>query len=284
MENVLALPVLRGIKTEAQRFAGALNTFAVEALMRDGKALQMGTSHELGQKFAKAFDIQFQGKDGKQAFGWTTSWGTSTRMVGGLIMGHGDDAGLRVPPKLAPVQALVMVVKDTDEVQAAARKVYDELKDDGVRVKLDDRGDVAFGRRAVDAELKGYPVRIEIGPRDLKNGEATIANRVEGTKQTVPIGMLAEAVAAALQEAQDQLWDEAVAFREEHTVDTSTVDEAIEAAQTGYARLPWDACGLEGEAKAGESAVFVRVLQREDGSVPDSLDESGLIAYLARQY
>ena len=180
MENVLALPVLRGIKTEAERFAGALNTFAVESLMRDGKALQMGTSHELGQNFAKAFDIQFQGRDAKVHHGWTTSWGVSTRMVGGLIMGHGDDAGLRVPPNLAPVQVNVMVVKDTDEVQAAAKKIYDELKGDGVRVRLDHRADVAFGRRAVDAELKGYPVRIEIGPRDLKNGEATLVSRVEG--------------------------------------------------------------------------------------------------------
>ena len=284
IENVLALPVHRGIKTEAERFAGALNTFGVETLMRDGKALQMGTSHELGQNFAKAFDIRFQGSDGKQQLGWTTSWGVSTRMVGGLIMGHGDDAGLRVPPNLAPVQVDVMVVKDSAEVQAAAKKVYDELKGDGLRVKLDHRGDVAFGRRAVDAELKGYPVRIEIGPRDLKNGEATVVSRVEGTKETVPLGMIAEAVAAALEGAQQRLWNEALEFRESHTADVSTVEEAVEAAQSGYARLPWDACGVEGEQKAAASAVTVRVLQREDGTVPDSLDESGLIAYLARSY
>ncbi|THV35754.1 proline--tRNA ligase [Glycomyces buryatensis] len=284
IENVLALPVHRGIKTEAERFAGALNTFTVESLMRDGKALQMGTSHELGQNFAKAFDVQFQGADGKQQFGWTTSWGVSTRMVGGLIMGHGDDDGLRVPPNLAPVQVNVMVVKDTEEVQAAAKKVYDELKGDGLRVKLDNRGDIAFGRRAVDAELKGYPVRIEIGPRDLKNGEATVVSRVEGTKQTIPLGMLAEAVAAALEEAQQQLRDEALEFRESHTADVATVEEAVEAAQTGYARIAWDRCGVEGETQAAQSGVTVRVLQRADGSVPDSLDEDGLIAYLARGY
>ncbi|MEU6859713.1 proline--tRNA ligase [Glycomyces sp. NPDC046736] len=284
MENVLALPVLRGIKTEAERFAGALNTFAVEALMRDGKALQMGTSHELGQNFARAFDIQFQGKDGQQAHGWTTSWGTSTRMVGGLIMGHGDDSGLRVPPRLAPVQAYVMVVKDSDEVQGAAKQVFDELKSSGLRVKLDHRADVAFGRRAVDAELKGYPVRIEIGPRDLKNGEATLVSRVKGVKETVPLGMLAEAVAAALEGDQQALFDEALERRERLTADAATVDEAVEAAQTGYARLPWDACGVEGEQKAAAAGVTVRVLQREDGSVPDSLDEPGLIAYLARSY
>ncbi len=284
MENVLAMPVLRGIKTEAERFAGALNTFAVEALMRDGKALQMGTSHELGQNFAKAFDIQYLGADGRQHHGWTTSWGTSTRMVGGLIMAHGDDDGLRVPPRLAPVQAHVMVVKDDDEVHAAATRIHEDLKSAGVRAKLDLRGDVAFGRRAVDAELKGYPVRIEIGPRDLKNGEATLVSRVEGAKQTIPLGMLAEAVATALEAAQQALWDEALRHREARTADAATVEEAIEAAQTGYARLAWDVCGTEGEARAAASGVTVRVLQRADGSVPDSLDEDGLIAYLARSY
>ncbi|GAB3218794.1 proline--tRNA ligase [Glycomyces halotolerans] len=284
MENVLALPVLRGIKTEAERFAGALNTFCVEAIMRDGKALQMGTSHELGQKFSKAFDMQYLGADGQQHHAWTTSWGTSTRMVGGLIMGHGDDAGLRVPPRLAPVQAHVMVVKDSDEVAAAAKKVYDELRGDGVRVRLDTRGDVAFGRRAVDAELKGYPVRIEIGPRDLKNGEATLVSRIEGTKETIPLGMLAEAVATALDADQQTLYDEALGRRESLTAEVSTVAEAVEAAQTGLARMPWEACGVEGEAEAAKSGVTVRCLQRADGSVPDTLDEDGLIAYLSRSY
>ena len=284
MENVLALPVLRGIKTEAERFAGALNTFGCEAIMRDGKALQMGTSHELGQNFAKAFDIRYLGADGEQHYGWTTSWGTSTRMIGGLIMGHGDDDGLRVPPELAPVQAHVMVVKDSEEVVAAARRVHDDLKSSGVRVRLDARGDVAFGRRAVDAELKGYPVRIEIGPRDLAGGEATLVRRVAGTKETVPLGMLAEAVATALEADQQALYDESLQLRESLTTDVSTVQEAIEAAQTGLARVEWDGFGVEGEARAAESGVTVRVLQREDGTVPDSLDESGLIAYLSRSY
>ncbi|WP_100448406.1 proline--tRNA ligase [Glycomyces xiaoerkulensis] len=284
METVLAMPVLRGIKTEAERFAGALNTFGCEALMRDGKALQMGTSHELGQNFSQAFDIQYLGSDGQQHHGWTTSWGTSTRMVGGLIMGHGDDSGLRVPPRLAPVQAHVMVVKDSDEVHSAARKVYEELKGDGVRTRLDTRGDVAFGRRAVDAELRGYPVRVEIGPRDLKNGEATLVRRIGGTKESVPLGMIAEAVATALDADQQSLYDEALERREALTADVSTVAEAIEVGQTGVARIPWEACGLDGEAEAAESGVTVRVLQRPDGTVPDGLDEAGLIAYLSRAY
>jgi prolyl-tRNA synthetase len=284
MEQVLALPVLRGIKTRAERFAGALNTFACEALMRDGKALQMGTSHELGQNFAKAFGIQYLGADGQQHHAWTTSWGVSTRMVGGLIMGHGDDAGLRVPPRLAPIQAYVMVVKDSDEVQAAARKIYEELKGVGVRVKLDSRGDVAFGRRAVDAELKGYPVRVEIGPRDVTNGEATLVRRVAGTKETVPIGTLADAVATAQEADQQALYDEALERRRALTTEVSSVAEAVDAAQTGLARLPWEACGVAGEAEAAASGVTVRVLQRPDGSVPDSVDEPSLVAYLARAY
>jgi prolyl-tRNA synthetase len=284
MEQVLALPVLRGIKTLAERFAGAMNTFACEALMRDGKALQMGTSHEFGQNFAKAFGIQYLGPDGQQHHAWTTSWGVSTRMVGGLIMGHGDDAGLRVPPRLAPIQAYVMVVKDSDEVHATANAIYEELKGVGVRVKLDGRGDVAFGRRAVDAELKGYPVRVEIGPRDVKNGEATLVRRVAGTKDTVPIGTLADAVTTALEADQQALYDEALERRQALTAEVSRVAEAVDAAQTGLARLPWEACGVAGEAEAAASGVTVRLLQRPDGSVPDSPDEPGLVAYLARAY
>ncbi|MFC4335847.1 proline--tRNA ligase [Salininema proteolyticum] len=284
MENVLAVPVLRGIKTVDERFAGALNTFCVEAFMRDNKALQMGTSHELGQNFSKAFNIQFQGEDGQQHLAWTTSWGTSTRMVGGLIMCHGDDSGLRVPPNLAPVQAHVMVVKDSDEVHAEAERIHAALKAAGVRAKLDLRGDVAFGRRAVDAELKGYPVRIEIGPRDLKEGQATIARRIAGTKEPVALDGVVKAVEAALEEDQKALFDEALDRRVSATREVATLAEAVEVAQTGLARVPWSAVGVEGEAEAAKSGVTVRCLQREDGSVPDTLEEEGLVAYLARAY
>jgi prolyl-tRNA synthetase len=284
MVNVLAMPVYTGIKTAAERFAGALNTFACEAVMRDGKALQMGTSHELGQNFARAFGITYLGADGQEHHAWTTSWGTSTRMMGGLIMCHGDDNGLRVPPNLAPVQALVMVVKDGEGVAEAAGKVCDELKAAGVRAKLDARGDVAFGRRAVDAELKGVPVRLEIGPRDVQHGSAVMVRRVAGTKTSVSLGEAASQVVTALADDQQALYDEAVAFRDSRTADVATLDEAIDAAATGFVRLPWSACGVEGEARAAERAVTVRCLQRADGSVPDSLDEPDLIAILARSY
>jgi prolyl-tRNA synthetase len=284
MVNVLAMPVVPGRKTARERFAGAISTYTLEGMMRDGKALQMGTSHELGQNFARAFDIKYSSAAGTQEYCYTTSWGSSTRMVGGLIMCHGDDNGLRVPPKLAPIQAHVMVVKDGEGVLGAATKVRESLRDAGVRVGFDDRVDTPFGRRAVDAELKGYPVRIEIGPRDLAEGRVTLARRVSGEKTATQLDDVTAAVLAALDEDQKALYDEALAYREAHTVDVASVDEAIEASSTGWARVPWDSVGLDGEAKANASAVTVRCLVRPDGGVPDADDEPGMIAILGRSY
>jgi prolyl-tRNA synthetase len=284
MVNVLAMPVVPGRKTVRERFAGATSTYTLEGMMRDGKALQMGTSHELGQNFARAFDITYSSATGTHEFCYTTSWGSSTRMVGGLIMCHGDDNGLRVPPRLAPIQAQVMVVKDGDGVLGAATKVRDTLRDAGIRVGFDDRVDTPFGRRAVDAELKGYPVRVEIGPRDLAEGRVTLVRRVTGEKTPTAVDDVVSAVLAALDAGQKALYDEALAFREAHTVDVSTVDEAIDATTSGWARLPWERVGLDGEAKANASAVTVRCLLREDGGVPDADDEPGMIAILGRAY
>jgi len=284
MVSVLAMPVLVGRKTAGERFAGATSTYTLEGMMGDGKALQMGTSHELGQNFARAFDITFSGASGGLETAWTTSWGTSTRMLGGLIMCHGDDAGLRVPPRLAPVQAHLMVVKQGEGVAEAAATLRDELRDAGVRVALDDRVDTAFGRRAVDAELKGYPVRVEIGPRDLASGNVVLVRRVDGSKTPVPVGQLTAAVTAALDADQKALYDTALARRLDNTVEVSTVDEAIEASGTGWARLPWSAVGTEGERQANAQGVTVRCLTRSDGGVPDSEDEPDLVAYLARAY
>jgi prolyl-tRNA synthetase len=284
MVNVLAMPVVPGRKTIRERFAGAISTYTLEGMMRDGKALQMGTSHELGQNFARAFEIKYSSASGTQELCWTTSWGSSTRMVGGLIMCHGDDNGLRVPPRLAPVQVQIMVVKDGDSVTATAGKIRDTLRDAGVRVGFDDRVDTPFGRRAVDAELKGYPVRIEIGPRDLAENRATVVRRVSGEKAPTPLDDVTAVVLAALDADQKALYDEALAYRESHTLDVSSVDEAIEAAASGWARLPWAKVGLDGEAKANASAVTVRCLVRADGGVPDADDEPGMIAILGRAY
>ncbi len=284
MANVLAIPVVPGRKTSRERFAGATNTMTLEAMMGDGKALQMGTSHELGQNFAKAFDITYTARTGGVEHAWTTSWGSTTRMIGGMIMVHGDDNGLRVPPRIAPIQAHVMIVKDGEGVGEAAAKLRDALRDAGVRVGFDDRVDTPFGRRAVDAELKGYPVRVEVGPRDLATGNVVVARRIDGSKTPVAIDAAVAAVTAALEADQKAMYDSALAFRESRTVEVSTLDDALEAAQTGWARVPWSAIGAEGEATANGKAVTVRCLLRADGSVPDSEDEPDLIAILARSY
>ncbi|WP_422770863.1 proline--tRNA ligase [Plantactinospora sp. WMMC1484] len=284
MVGVLGIPVLVGLKTARERFAGATRTYTLEGMMGDGKALQMGTSHELGQNFARAFDITYTSAERAVEHAWTTSWGSSTRMLGGLIMCHGDDNGLRVPPRLAPVQAYVMVVKAGDGVAEAAAKLCDALRDAGVRVALDDRVETPFGRRAVDAELKGYPVRIELGPRDLAAGNAVLVRRTTGAKTPVPVPDVVAAVLAALDADQKALYDEALARRESQTVPVDSLAEAIEAAATGWARVPWSAVGAEGEAEANAQGVTVRCLRRADGSVPDSEDEPELSAIMARSY
>ncbi|HYN96163.1 MAG TPA: His/Gly/Thr/Pro-type tRNA ligase C-terminal domain-containing protein, partial [Pilimelia sp.] len=282
--NVLAIPVVVGRKTARERFAGATCTYTLEGMMGDGKALQLGTSHELGQNFARAFDITYSSAAGGVEHAWTTSWGTSTRMLGGLIMCHGDDNGLRVPPRLAPVQAYVMIVKAGDGVGEAAAKLRDALRDAGVRVGFDDRVDTPFGRRAVDAELKGYPVRVEVGPRDLAAGNAVVVRRTSGAKTPVPVPDVVAAVLDALAADQQTLHDEALAVREQRTASVATLAEAIEAAGQGWARLPWSAVGVEGEAAANAQGVTVRCLVRVDGSVPDSEEEPELTAILARSY
>jgi prolyl-tRNA synthetase len=288
MVNVLALPVVVGLKTARERFAGATNTFTCEAMMGDGKALQMGTSHELGQNFARAFGIEFLDETGAQQTAWTTSWGVSTRMVGGLIMGHGDDDGLRVPPRLAPIQVVVLAVRDEGDVITRCRAVADELRTAGVRVQLDDRADVSLGRRATDWELKGVPVRVELGPRDLAEGNATLARRIVGDgvepKSPVALAGIADAVQRELAAQQDLLLAQSLAQREARTVDVSTIADAREAAATGFVRIPWDTVGPEGELELAGGGVTVRCLQRADGSLPEHDGEAGLVAYVARAY
>ena len=283
MVRVLAIPVVVGRKTAAERFAGAVNTTACEAMTRDGKALQMGTSHELGQNFARAFNIEFSGADGRRSLAWTTSWGSSARMVGGLIMVHGDDHGLRVPPALAPIQVVVMAVKD--EGVAAARRIGDELRTLGIRVAVDDDADIQFGRRAVDWELKGVPLRLEVGPRDLAAGQATIVNRISGAeKASVSLDGLGGEVARLLATEQDAMLEAARAERDARIVEVTSVDDAAATAADGWAKISWSKLGLDGEATLARAGVTVRCLQRADGAVPDSDDEPDLVAFVARSY
>jgi prolyl-tRNA synthetase len=287
MVDVLAMPVVVGMKTRRERFAGADNTLTLEGMMGDGKALQMATSHELGQNFARAFGIEFLDDTGAQQTAWTTSWGSSTRMVGGLIMAHGDDDGLRIPPRLAPIQVVVLAVRDEGDVVARCDALADELRAAGLRVHLDARADLSMGRRATDWELKGVPVRLEVGPRDLAAGVATMVRRITGGEdRKVAVGLdgAPSAVAAELERQQAALLDEATRLRESRTADVTTLDEARDAATTGWARIAWDAVGVDGEAELAQSGVSVRCLFRDDGTLPESDDERGLIAIAARSY
>jgi prolyl-tRNA synthetase len=284
MVNVLALPVVVGCKTPSERFAGAINTMTCEAMMGDGKALQMGTSHELGQNFARAFDITYLDDTGTQQLAWTTSWGVSTRMVGGLIMGHGDDNGLRLPPAVAPVQVVVLAVRDDDAVVARCRDIAEELAAAGVRVRLDVDTSTSMGRRVTDWELKGVPVRLELGPRDLDNAEVTLVRRFDGSKAPVPLAGVAAAVADALDATQTGMFDAARATREARTTAVGTIDDAVAVAATGWATLPWSMVGADGEQELAAHAMTVRCLVRPDGTVPDSVDEPELVAVVGRSY
>ncbi|MFE2866712.1 proline--tRNA ligase [Embleya sp. NPDC059259] len=284
MENVLAMDVIPGRKTVRERFAGAINTLTLEGMMGDGKALQLGTSHELGQNFARAFETRYLAEDGRQEYVWQTSWGSTTRMIGALVMMHGDDDGLRVPPRLAPIQVVVVAVKGDDAVVAEVRAIGDRLTAAGVRVHVDDRTDTPFGRRAIDWELKGVPIRIDVGPRDLAAGTAVLIRRIAGGKEPVAIAGLAELVPAALVEDQALLLAQARERRIGREVEVRTIEEAAEAAGTGWARIPWADLGPEGEARLAEQGVSVRCLIAADGSVPDRDDQPGNIAVVARAY
>lgn len=285
MVNVLAIPVLVGRKTAAERFAGAINTMTLEAIMGDGKALQMGTSHELGTNFAQAFDITYLDADGAQQHCWTTSWGSTTRMIGGLIMAHGDDDGMIVPPRLAATQVVVLVVKDADGAGARAAELADELRAAGVGVTLDDKVSQSFGRRSTDWELKGVPLRIEVGPRDLAAGQVTLVRRDRGEKQPVPLDEVVARVPGLLEQIQVDMLAQATAARDARIVDAANLDEAAEAAAASQVgRLAWDVVRGDGEAHLAQSGITVRCLQRSDGTVPDSDDEADLVAFVAKAY
>ncbi len=285
MEGVCAVPLVTGHKTARERFAGAIRTWSCEGMMGDGKALQMGTSHELGQNFARAFAIQFANETGTLDYVWQTSWGVSTRLLGALVMAHGDDFGLRLPPALAPAEVVVLVVRDEPEVRTAAEVLRAELAAAGRRVRLDDRLHLGFGRRSVDWERKGVPIRLEIGPRDLAEGQVTMVIRHRRTKEQVPLAAVAAEVDRVLSTVARDLWSEADGFRATHTVDVATIEEATEAGRTGFARLPMTALGNDGEDRLADESLSVRCLQRSDGTLAEvGDDDATLTAVIGRSY
>jgi len=283
LEEVFATPSYLGIKPASERFPGAINSITAESVMRDGKALQMVTTHEFGQNFSRAFGIYFQSEEGQAELCYTTSWGASTRLLGGLIMAHGDDDGLLVPPRLAPVQAVVLTVRDEPELDEAADRVARALRDAGVRVETDAaRG--SFGRRVTDWEIKGVPLRVEVGPRDLADGKVTLVRRDTRAKSTERVDGVSSIVPALLETIQTDLFNRALAHRDGLTRDVATIPEALDAAKEGFARLAWDVVAGEGEAELNAQAVSVRCLQRADGSIPASEDEAGLVCVVAKSY
>jgi len=242
-----AIPVIPGLKSESERFAGADQTYSIEAMMGDGKALQSGTSHNLGQNFAKAFEIRYLDKNGALQHCWTTSWGLSTRFIGAIIMVHGDDQGLILPPRLAPHQAVIVPIYKNDEEKAqvmqAAGRIKAELTGSNVRVILDAREGPNPGFKFNDWEMRGVPLRVEIGPRDVAAGQVMVArrDRVGEKKQPLPLAGLGERVPALLDEIQQALFERAVRFRAERTSYPTTYAELQEAVDRGFAWAWW--CG-----------------------------------------
>ncbi len=264
MEDTLAVAVVVGEKSRRERFAGADRTYTCEGLMRDGKALQMGTSHNLGHNFARPFDITYLDADGQRKHVATTSWGTSTRNVGAVIMAHGDDWGLRLPPAIAPHQ-VVLVPLAEGEVARAAEKLAAELRADGVRAHVDGRFHLSFGRRSVDWELKGVPVRVELGARELDAGQATLVRRDTRSKSAVPLDGAARAARDLLGELQRSLHADSRAFLDEHTHTVTSVEAfRARAAGGGFFRMAW--CGSDAceEALGEGTGASIRAIVAEE--------------------
>ena len=245
-EEFMAMPVIKGSKSDSERFAGAEDTLTIEALMQDGKALQAGTSHFLGQNFAKAFDVKFTSKEGKKEHVWATSWGVSTRLIGGLIMTHSDDSGLVLPPKLAPIQVVIVpIYKNEAQLEAISEKVavfVKELREKGIAVKFDDRDTYRPGAKFAEYELKGVPVRIAIGNRDLENGTLEVARRDTFEKQTVAQSDVVDFVSNLLEEIQENLFKKAIDFRSKHTTSVDNFEDfkAIIKNKGGFVSAHWD--------------------------------------------
>ena len=245
-ENFMAIPVIKGIKTETERFAGAEETYCIEALMQDGKALQAGTSHFLGQNFAKAFDVKFANAEGKQDYVWGTSWGVSTRLMGALVMTHSDDNGLVLPPNLAPIQVVIVPIYKSEEelerITLVANGLINQFKKIGISVKFDNRTTQKPGFKFAEWELKGVPVRIAIGPKDLENGTFEIARRDTLTKEVVPNDVIVNFIVNLLQDMQRDLYSKAEKFRDSHITEVNSFDEFKEVLEnkTGFVSAHWD--------------------------------------------
>lgn len=274
-ENWMAVPVIKGVKTPNERFAGALETYCIEALMQDGKALQAGTSHFLGQNFAKAFDVKFAAKDGKQDFVWATSWGVSTRLMGALIMSHSDDKGLVLPPKLAPFQVVIVPIYKNDEelekINVVVAKMKKAMEAKGISVKYDNRDNQRPGWKFAEYELKGVPVRIAIGGRDLENGTVEVARRDTLQKETLQQADLDTKISHLLEQIQDNLYQRALAGRESKTFMADSYDEfkRILEETPGFVSAHWDGTSETEQKIKEETKATIRCIplnnKKEEG-------------------
>lgn len=248
-EEFMAIPVLTGFKSEREKFAGAIHTYTIEAMMGDKKALQAGTSHNLGQNFAKAFDVQFQNTENELEYVYATSWGVSTRLVGALIMAHGDDQGLILPPKLAPHQVVIVPIWRTEDqregVMNKVDQVAEDLKKSGVRIHIDDRETETPGYKFNEWEMKGVPLRLEIGPRDVENNQTVMVDRLEREKTTLSLENAGEIIPGKLEEFQEAMLDRGRKFRQENTIQTTDYEEMKEyiTREGGFVMVPWDESG-----------------------------------------
>jgi len=275
VENWMAVPVIKGVKTESERFAGAVDTYCIESLMQDGKALQSGTSHFLGQNFAKAFDVKFLNKENQLEHVWATSWGVSTRLVGALVMAHGDDQGLILPPRIAPLQAVIVPIYKGDQqkatVDAKAKEIIKQLKELGIRVKYDSNDNARPGWKFAEYEMKGVPVRITLGARDLENNVAEIARRDTKEKRNVSLDGIAAYVNELLAEIQKNLFDRAKSFRDEHITpaDTWNEFEKLLDEKGGFISAHWDGTAETEETIKEKTKATIRCIPlnnpQEDG-------------------
>jgi prolyl-tRNA synthetase len=293
-EEVVGVPVYVGEKSESERFAGANHTYSIEALMPDGKALQAGTSHHLGQNFARAYDITFSGRDQKEQYAWTTSWGMSWRMLGAMIMVHGDDTGLRVPPKLAPIEVVIVPLASKGSTAAGdyAQRLYDELRGE-FRVKLDDR-DLRPGNRFAHWDVRGVPLRIVVGERDLDAGVVTIVRRdiplsdKAGREKQVPLAEIGVTLGALLEEIQANLLHEARAFLQSHTLAPTTHDEFLTMCRerAGMIDIPWcERAACEAAVKDATSATTRNLRTPARGATCLACGEPAKVqAYFAQSY
>jgi len=265
-ENWMAMPVIKGVKTESERFAGAEDTYCIEALMQDGKALQAGTSHFLGQNFAKAFDVKFSDKNNTQEYVWATSWGVSTRLIGGLVMTHSDDEGLVLPPRIAPVQVVIVPIFKGDEQKAMIDEkmavVVSSFKAAGIRVKYDNTDNNRPGWKFAEYELKGVPIRIAVGPRDLENNQVELARRDTKEKTAISLDGLTETVAALLLEIQSNLLQRATKYRDDHITSVDTWDEFINVLdnKTGFVLAHWDGTAETEEKIKDQTKATIRCI------------------------